>query len=72
MSSISVSSRALAYNSGSVSVEVGTNAVNGASVTVRSTNGGLQNVSSPTTYINNLTTDEVADSYRFTGTSEWN
>lgn len=56
-----------AYNSGSVSIEVGTNAVNGSAVTVRSTNGGLQNVSSPSTYINNLTTDEVADSYRFTG-----
>jgi hypothetical protein len=55
-----------AYNSGSVSVEVGTNAVNGASVTVRSTNGGLQNISSPSVYINNLTADEVADSYRFT------
>lgn len=56
------------YNSGSVNVEVGTNAANGASVTVRSTNGGLQNVSSPTTYINNLTADEVADSYKFSGT----
>ncbi len=56
-----------AYSSGSVNIEVGTNAVNGSAVTVRSTNGGLQNVSSPSTYINNLTTDEVADSYRFTG-----
>ncbi len=55
-----------AYSSGSVSVEVGTNATNGAGVTVRSTNGGLQNVSSPSTYINSLTADEVADSYRFT------
>ena len=50
-----------------MSIELGTNAANGAGVTVRSTNGGLQNVSSPSIYINNLTTDEVADSYRFTG-----
>lgn len=55
------------YNSGSVSLEVGTNAVNGSAITIRSTNGGLQNISSASTYINNLTTDEVADSYRFTG-----
>lgn len=39
--------------------------MNGASATARSTNGGLQNTSSPTTYINDLTTDEVADSYKF-------
>ena len=57
-----------AYSSGSVSMEIGTNAVNGAGITVRSTNGGLQNASSPSTYINNLTADEVTDSYRFTGT----
>lgn len=56
------------YSSGSVSMEVGTNAVNGSSITVRSTNGGLQNISNASTYINNLTTDEVADSYKFYGT----
>ena len=56
------------YSSGSVSVELGTNAVNGAGVTVRSTNGGLQNVSNSSVYINNLTTDEVADSYKFSAT----
>lgn len=54
------------YSSGTVNVEIGTNAVNGASATARSTNGGLQNTSSPTTYINDLTADEVADSYKFT------
>ncbi|GAB0174777.1 MAG: hypothetical protein HHAS10_06560 [Candidatus Altimarinota bacterium] len=53
------------YSTGTVNVEIGTNAVNGASATARSTNGGLQNTSSPTTYINDLTTDEVADSYKF-------
>ncbi len=55
------------YNSGSVNIEVGTNAVNGSAVTVRSTNGGLQNTSNASVYLNNLTADEVADSYRFTG-----
>lgn len=55
------------YNSGSVNMEVGTNAANGAAITVRSTNGGLQNASNSSIYINNLTTDEVADSYKFSG-----
>ena len=54
------------YSTGTVSIEIGTNAVNGASATARSTNGGLQNTTSPTTYINSLTADEVADSYKFT------
>jgi hypothetical protein len=54
-----------AYASGSVNVEIGTNAVNGASATARSTNGGLQNASNATVYINDLTADEVADSYKF-------
>lgn len=54
-----------AYSSGSVNVEIGTNAANGASVTARSTNGGLKNASDPTVFINSLTTDEVADSYKF-------
>lgn len=54
------------YSTGTVDIEVGTNAVNGASVTARSSNGGLQNTTSPTTFLNSLTADEVADSYRFT------
>jgi hypothetical protein len=53
------------YSTGTVNIEIGTNAVNGASATARSTNGGLQNTSSPTTYINDLTADEVADNYKF-------
>ena len=52
-------------STGSVNIEIGTNAVNGASVTARSTNGGLQNTSNASTYINDLTADEVADSYKF-------
>lgn len=55
-----------AYSSGSVNIEVGTNATNGASVTAKSSNGGMKNASNPTYMLNNLTTDEVADSYRFT------
>lgn len=55
------------YSTGTVDIEVGTNAVNGASVTARSTKGGLQNVSNSGVYLNNdLLADEVADSYRFT------
>lgn len=54
-----------AYSTGTVNIELGTNAVNGASVTARSTNGGLNNSSNPTTQINDLTADEVADSYKF-------
>lgn len=56
------------YASGSVSVELGTNAVNGAGVTVRSVNGGLQNASNSSVYINDKTDDQVADSYKFSGT----
>ncbi len=55
-----------AYSSGSVNVEIGTNAVNGASVTAKSTNGGLKNATNATVFINDLTADEVADSYKFT------
>ncbi len=55
-------------SSGAVNIEIGTNAVNGASVTARSTNGGLQNASNASVYINDLTADEVADSYKFLST----
>ncbi len=55
-----------AYSTGTVDIEIGTNAVNGASVTARSTRGGLQNASNSGVYINSLVADEVADSYRFT------
>ncbi len=52
-------------STGSVNIELGTNAVNGASVTAKSTNGGLQSASNPTVFVNSLTADEVADSYKF-------
>ena len=54
-----------AYSTGSVNIEVGTNAKNGASVTARSSNGGLQNDADTNIKINSLTTDEVADSYKY-------
>jgi hypothetical protein len=59
---------------GTVNIEVGTNGANGASVTAKSTNGGMVNISNSGILINNLTTDGAADSYRFvtalTGTGD--
>ncbi len=60
-------------SSGSVNIEIGTNAMNGASVSAKSTNGGLQNTASGAMVINSLTTDGFADSYKFvttTGTAD--
>lgn len=51
------------YSSGTVNIEVGTNATNGAVVTAASVNGGLK--SGTGDYLNSLTTDGVADSYKF-------
>jgi hypothetical protein len=53
------------YSSGSVNIEIGTNAANGASVTAKSTNGGLKNVSDATQFINSLATDGAVDSYKY-------
>lgn len=52
------------YVTGSVDMEVGTNARNGVSITAKSSSGGLY---SPTTTntLNNLTADGLAESYRF-------
>ena len=54
-----------AYSSGSVDIEVGTNAVNGAVVTAASTNGGLKNLSDSGQVLNSLNADGSADSYKF-------
>ncbi len=54
------------YSSGTVSIEIGTNAVNGAAVTAKSVNGGLRNVTDPSQFINSLATDGAVDSYKFT------
>ncbi len=56
-------------STGSVSIEVGTNAINGASITAKSTNGGLANISSGSIMINNLSVDGFADSYKFLSTA---
>lgn len=51
-----------AYSTGTVNIDLGTNAANGASVSARSTNGGMTNSGN---VINSLTADGFADSYRF-------
>lgn len=55
------------YTTGTVSIEIGTNAANGAAVTAKSTNGGLRN-GTGSDYLNDLTADGVADSYTFSST----
>ena len=52
-------------SSGSVNIELGTNALNGASVTAQSANGGMANTASGSIKLNSLTTDGFADSYKF-------
>lgn len=52
-------------STGSVNIELGTNAVNGASVTAKSTNAGLTNTSSGAIVINSLSADGFTDSYKF-------
>jgi hypothetical protein len=56
------------YVTGGVDIELGTNAKNGASVTARSSSGGLYSATAAAT-INNLTTDGVAESYLFSSVS---
>lgn len=48
---------------GSLDIEIGTNAVNGVTITARSQSGGLTNVADTAIQINDLTTDGVAESY---------
>lgn len=52
-------------STGTVNIEIGTNALNGASVTARSTNAGMTNTSSGNIVINSLVADGAADSYKF-------
>jgi len=54
-----------AYSSGTVSMEIGTNAANGASVSAYSSNGGMVNTTNSGIVINNLVVDGFADSYKF-------
>lgn len=52
-------------STGTVNLEIGTNALNGASVTARSTNAGMTSNSSGAIVINSLAVDGAADSYKF-------
>jgi hypothetical protein len=52
------------YTTGSVNVEIGTNATAGAAVTATSSKGWLQN-GTGSDYINNLSSDGLVDSYLF-------
>ena len=58
-----------AYSTWSLDIEIGTNALNGVSITARSGSGGLANTSDNTVVINDdlgAITDGTADSYLFT------
>lgn len=55
----------VAASSGAVSIEIGTNASNGASVTAYSSSGGMVNTSNSGVVINSLVADGFADSYKF-------
>ncbi len=55
----------IAASSGSVNIEIGTNAANGASVTAYSASGGMVNTSDAGIVLNNLVADGFADSYKF-------
>jgi len=52
-------------STGSLDIEVGTNAANGLSITARSGSGGLTNTSDNAIQINDLTTDGNAESYKY-------
>lgn len=54
--------------SASLSIEIGTNAVSGVSITARSQSGGLTNVTDGAIQINDLATDGVAESYTWAST----
>jgi len=54
----------VSYSTGSVDLEVGTNASNGVTISARSTNSGLSS-SANGSVINNLLTDGVQESYKF-------
>lgn len=52
------------YTTGSIDLEVGTNASNGVAITASSKNGGLTSATNGST-INNLSADGIAESYVF-------
>lgn len=56
-------------SSGTLDIEVGTNAANGVNITARSWSGGLTNLGNNSIQINNNTTDGVQESYTFASTA---
>jgi hypothetical protein len=60
-------------STGSLAIEVGTNAVSGVTVTARSQSGGLTNVADNSVQINSLTADGIGENYTWAsniGTSD--
>lgn len=57
---------------GSLDIEIGTNAANGVTITARSGSGWLTNTSNNSLQINNLTTDGIAESYTFASNANTN
>jgi len=55
-------------STGSLFIEIGTNAVSGVVITARSQSGGLTNTTDGAIQLNNLTTDGVAESYTWLST----
>jgi len=51
--------------SGTVNLEVGTNAVSGVQITARSGSGGLTNTTDNSVQLNDLVVDGIAESYKF-------
>lgn len=58
--------------SGTIDIEVGTNAKDGLNITARSGSGGLTNTSDNSLQMNSLTTDGVAESYTFASAANTN
>ena len=55
-------------STGSLDIEIGTNAVSGVSITARSGSGGLTNLTDNAIQINDLASDGVAESYTWVST----
>jgi len=56
-------------STGTIDIEVGTNAADGITITARSGNGGLTNVDDAGIQINNLAADGIVESYTFASTA---
>lgn len=56
-------------STGSLNIEIGTNASTGVTITARSTEGGLESQTDNTIHISSNTTDGLAESYTYASTS---